>query len=78
VCRLTVSAYLWRGAVERHADPDDRRVKALVLTPEGERLRAGFWRALTEDPGPLAPLDDADLRALTRIVDVLSLPLSLS
>src|ERR1700733_15353873 len=24
-----------RGAVERHADPADRRVKALVLTPEG-------------------------------------------
>jgi DNA-binding MarR family transcriptional regulator len=60
-----------RGAVERRPDPDDRRVKALVLTTEGERLRASFWRALTEDPGPLAPLDDRDLRSLARIVDAL-------
>jgi DNA-binding MarR family transcriptional regulator len=61
-----------RGVVERRPDPDDRRVKALVLTPVGERLRATFWRALSEDPGPLAPLGDADLRALTQIIDVLS------
>jgi DNA-binding MarR family transcriptional regulator len=57
-----------RGAVERRLDPDDRRVKALVLTPEGERLRAEFWRALTEDPGPLAPVSDADLRALAQVL----------
>ena len=57
-----------RGAVERRLDPDDRRVKALVLTPEGERLRATFWRALTEDPGALAPLGDADLRALAGVL----------
>jgi hypothetical protein len=46
-------------------------VKALVLTPEGEPLRAAFWRALTEDPGPLAPLGDADLRGLTQILGVI-------
>jgi len=60
-----------RGTVERRPDPGDRRVKSLVLTPEGERLRAAFWRALTEDPGPLAPLSDADLRALAQILGVL-------
>jgi DNA-binding MarR family transcriptional regulator len=60
-----------RGAVERRPDPADRRVKALVLTPEGERLRASFWRAVTEDPGPLALLSDTDLRALARIVEVI-------
>lgn len=60
-----------RGAVERRPDSGDRRVKALVLTPEGERLRTAFWRALTEDPGPLAPLDDNDLRALAQILRVL-------
>lgn len=59
------------GAVERRPDPSDRRVKALVLTPEGERLRAAFWRALTEDPGPLAPLSDTDLRALAQIIGVI-------
>lgn len=60
------------GAVERRPDPDDRRVKALVLTPEGERLRAAFWRDLTENPGPLASLGDADLGALNRMIDALS------
>lgn len=60
-----------RGAVERRADPGDRRVKALALTAEGERLRAAFWRAVTEDPGALEPLGDTDLRALARILDVL-------
>jgi DNA-binding MarR family transcriptional regulator len=53
-----------RGAVERRPDPGDRRVKALALTPEGERLRASFWRDLIEDPGALDPLGDPDLRAL--------------
>jgi DNA-binding MarR family transcriptional regulator len=60
-----------RGAVERRPDPGDRRVKALALTAEGERLRAAFWRDLTEDPGALAPLADADLRALTALLGVL-------
>jgi len=60
-----------RGAIERRTDPGDRRVKALVLTPEGERLRAAFWRALTEDPGPLSPLGDTDLRGLTQILDAI-------
>ena len=60
-----------RGAVQRRPDPGDRRVKVLVLTPEGERLRAGFWGALTEDPGPLAPLGDAELRSLAQILGVI-------
>jgi hypothetical protein len=43
-------------------------VKALALTAEGERLRAAFWHAVVEDPGALAPLGDADLRALAGIL----------
>jgi DNA-binding MarR family transcriptional regulator len=58
-----------RGAVERRPDPGDRRVKALALTPEGERLRESFWRGLIEDPGPLAPLDEDDLRTLVSLLD---------
>lgn len=51
--------------------PGDRRVKSLALTHEGERLRAAFWRALTEDPGPLAQLGDSDLRALVQVLGVI-------
>jgi len=57
-----------RGALERQPDPADRRVKALVLTPEGERLRGRFWRNLVTDPGPLTPLREPDLRALTQLL----------
>lgn len=60
-----------RGAVQRRGDPGDRRVKALVLTPEGERLRASFWRDLVEDPGPLTPLGEPDLRALASLLSAL-------
>jgi DNA-binding MarR family transcriptional regulator len=60
-----------RGAVERRPDPSDRRVKALALTAEGERLRAAFWRSVVEDPGTLAPLADADLQTLAGLLDLL-------
>jgi DNA-binding MarR family transcriptional regulator len=60
-----------RGAVERRPDPGDRRVKALALTAEGERLRAAFWRDLVEDPGALAPLADSDLQALAALLSAL-------
>lgn len=57
-----------RGAVERRPDLDDRRVKTLVLTAEGERLRASFWRGVVEDPGPLAAFDEAALRTLASLL----------
>jgi DNA-binding MarR family transcriptional regulator len=63
-----------RGAVERRPDPADRRVKALALTEDGERLRADFWRGIVEDPGTLAPLADSDLRTLATLLDVLGGP----
>jgi DNA-binding MarR family transcriptional regulator len=61
-----------RDAVERRPDPADRRVKALVLTEEGVRLRASFWHDLTEDPGPLAPLAEPELRTLTSLLGALA------
>jgi DNA-binding MarR family transcriptional regulator len=60
-----------RGAVERRLNPGDRRVKALVLTPEGERLRAAFWRELTEDPSPLESLGETDLRTLAQVISLI-------
>jgi DNA-binding MarR family transcriptional regulator len=57
-----------RGALERQADPADRRVKGLVLTSEGERLRSQFWHNLVSDAGPLAPLSQGDVRALARVL----------
>jgi MarR family transcriptional regulator, organic hydroperoxide resistance regulator len=63
-----------RGAVERRSAPDDRRVKALALTAEGERLRAGFWRELVEDPGPLARLGEREVRALAQALSALDPP----
>jgi DNA-binding MarR family transcriptional regulator len=59
------------GAVERRPEPGDRRVKALALTAEGQRLRTDFWHDLVEDPGPLAPLTDSDLRTLAALLDSL-------
>jgi DNA-binding MarR family transcriptional regulator len=63
-----------RGAVERQADPADRRIKALLLTPDGERLRDQFWHNLVTDAGPLAPLRRSDLRALTELLTKLEQP----
>jgi DNA-binding MarR family transcriptional regulator len=63
-----------RGALERQADRADRRVKALVLTAEGQRLRDQFWRNLVTDAGPLSPLRESDLRTLTRLLAKLDQP----
>jgi DNA-binding MarR family transcriptional regulator len=53
-----------RGLVERRAAPTDRRVKQLVLTPEGTRLRERLLAKLFEDLPVLAGLSEPDLRSL--------------
>ena len=60
-----------RGVVERRADPADRRIRALALTPQGERLRAQFWNGLVADPGPLAPLGTDQLRTLDTLLETM-------
>src|SRR3954469_12239127 len=52
------------GLVERRAAPHDRRVKALVLTDEGRRVRAEVERRMTEPPPLLAALRGEDARVL--------------
>lgn len=52
-----------RGLVERRVRPGDRRVKELVLTADGERVRAQVEAALAAMPG-VGSLSAADQGAL--------------
>src|SRR5207253_6186220 len=42
-----------RGLVRRRPSADDRRVKSLVLTPAGARLRSTVLKRMTEPPDSL-------------------------
>jgi DNA-binding MarR family transcriptional regulator len=58
-----------RGVVRRQPHAQDRRVKGVVLTDAGVRLRQDFWSGLTGRSGPLGQLDASrlvDLRKLLR------------
>jgi DNA-binding MarR family transcriptional regulator len=57
-----------RGLVERTPGAEDRRVKTLVLTAEGARVRARVIDLLSEPPAVLARLPEADQRALRDIL----------
>ncbi|HEU0024762.1 MAG TPA: MarR family transcriptional regulator [Thermoleophilaceae bacterium] len=45
-----------RGLIERRGAENDRRVKILALTPEGERVRAAASRRMEEPPPEIAAL----------------------
>jgi MarR family transcriptional regulator, organic hydroperoxide resistance regulator len=67
-----------RGLVERTVDPADRRVRRLVLTPEGEAVhRKIFDRAIAE--APINSLTRAEQKALrdllAKIADPVDLPI---
>ena len=56
-----------RGIVERQAHPTDRRVKTVVLTAEGERVRDALLARLHQPPAgfvALTPEEQATLRDL--------------
>jgi DNA-binding MarR family transcriptional regulator len=53
-----------RGAVKRQPHPQDRRVKGVLLTDAGVRLRQAFWKRLTERSGPLGQLNRRQLADL--------------
>jgi len=57
-----------RNLVERTADPKDRRVKLLVLTPEGEKLREQVVARLIDPPESMSTLTDEDLERLSTIL----------
>ena len=54
-----------RGLVRREADPNDRRVKLLVLSKEGEKLRREVVRRMNQPPpGAVDALSEQDLKRL--------------
>jgi MarR family transcriptional regulator, organic hydroperoxide resistance regulator len=57
-----------RGLVERTPGAEDRRVKTLVLTPEGAEVRVRVIELLSEPPAALAALPAADQRTLRDIL----------
>jgi DNA-binding MarR family transcriptional regulator len=58
-----------RGLVRREAAEGDRRVKLLVLTDEGERLRVEVTKRMAEPPPAIASLSENDQRALRDILE---------
>ena len=57
-----------RDLVRREAAEGDRRVKLLVLTKEGERMRVEITKRMAEPPPPIASLSEKDQRALRDIL----------
>jgi len=57
-----------RGLLRRRPSPADRRVKVLVLTPTGLRLRAVLLDRMTAPPTALERLSLREQRALVRIL----------
>ena len=57
-----------RELVERRPAPHDRRVKEIVLTPHGARVRAKLLERLGEPPAPIARLSARDQEALCAIL----------
>src|SRR5205809_1126209 len=57
-----------RGLVRREAAEGDRRVRLLVLTKEGDRVRGEITKRMAEPPPPIASLSEKDQRALRDIL----------
>src|SRR5215204_7429951 len=57
-----------RELVRREAAEGDRRVKLLVLTKDGERIRVEITKRMAEPPAPIASLPEKDQRALRDIL----------
>jgi DNA-binding MarR family transcriptional regulator len=57
-----------RGLVRRGADEKDRRVRLLVLTDEGKRVRRKVVGRLHQPPAAIDALSDRDLLTLERLL----------
>jgi DNA-binding MarR family transcriptional regulator len=67
-----------RGLVERQPDERDRRVKLLVLTPAGHRVREEIKARLSVPPDAIKDLSRADQRTLRAILKRVSAALESS
>ncbi len=63
-----------RGYAERRPHPQDRRIKLVGLTHDGEHFLEELWDGLHEDVPPLAVLGTDDLVALRDILRRAGLP----
>lgn len=57
-----------RGLVRRTSDPSDRRVRLLVLTDEGRRVRGEIAARMTQPPPEIAELSERDAVGLRDIL----------
>jgi DNA-binding MarR family transcriptional regulator len=57
-----------RGLVQRASAENDRRVKLLVLTEDGERVRKEITKRLAVPPPQIAALSEADQKSLRDIL----------
>ena len=57
-----------RGYAERRPNAEDRRVKLVALTPQGEGFLDDLWSRLHEDAPGLSSLGHDDLTSLRRIL----------
>jgi len=60
-----------RGLVRRQPSPGDRRVKVLLLTQSGARVRAQLLRQMTGASHPLSRLTLDQRRSLVKILEAL-------
>jgi DNA-binding MarR family transcriptional regulator len=57
-----------RGLVQRTLDPDDRRVRLLVLTDEGREIQRRVMEFLRQPPVSMDSLSEEELESLIRLL----------
>jgi DNA-binding MarR family transcriptional regulator len=66
-----------RGLVVRTIDPNDRRIRRLVLTPEGEELRRQLFEQAMAGAPPVTALSAAEQRSLCALLAKIAEPVDL-
>ena len=57
-----------RGLIERRPSSEDRRVKMIAVTEEGQRVRQEIAERMNEPPPPIAALSEDDQRSLRDVL----------